>query len=117
MEFLAEFDIQVPEGTPEAEVEQRVSAEAAATAELAREGHLMRVWRPPVARGEGKALGLYRADSEAQLDGLLRALPLNGWTGRCPDSADRQVIGAVRTHALDDRPEGAPGSGAGCPAA
>jgi muconolactone D-isomerase len=24
-------------------------------------------------------LGLYRADSEAQLDGLLRALPLHEW--------------------------------------
>ena len=39
----------------------------------------MRLWRPPVAPGERKALGLYRADGEAQLDGLLGALPLNGW--------------------------------------
>jgi hypothetical protein len=29
--------------------------------------------------GERKALGLYRAASEAQLDGLLSGLPLNGW--------------------------------------
>jgi muconolactone delta-isomerase len=79
MELLAEFDVHVPECTPEAEVEQRVSAEAVASAELAREGHLVRLWRPPVAPGERKALGLYRADSEAQLDGVLGALPLNGW--------------------------------------
>ena len=39
----------------------------------------MRLWRPPVAPGERKGLGLYRADGEAQLDGLLGALPLNGW--------------------------------------
>jgi hypothetical protein len=26
-----------------------------------------------------KVVGLYRADSEAQLDGLLVALPLSGW--------------------------------------
>ena len=79
MEFLVEFDIRVPEGTPEAEVEQRMSAKAAALAGWAREGHLVRLWRPPVAPGERKALGLYRADGEAQLDGLLGALPLNGW--------------------------------------
>jgi len=79
MEFLVEFAINVPEGTPKAEVKQRVSAEAGASAELARQGHLVRVWRPPVAPGEQKVVGLYRADSQAQLDGLLGALPLSGW--------------------------------------
>jgi muconolactone D-isomerase len=79
MEFLVEFDLQVPEGTPESEVKERASAEAAASAELARERHLVRLWRPPLAPGERKALGLYRADSEEQLDGLLGALPLNAW--------------------------------------
>ena len=79
MEFLVEFDIHVPEAAPESEVEQRMSAEAAASVELARDGHLVRLWRLPVASGEGKALGLYRADSEAQLDRLLGALPLSGW--------------------------------------
>ena len=38
MEFLVEFDIRVPEGTPEAEVEQRMSAEAAALAGLSPRG-------------------------------------------------------------------------------
>ena len=79
MEFLVEFELNVPEGTPEPEVKERVSAEAAASAQLAREGHLVRLWRPPVAPGERKAVGLYRADTEAQLDGLLGAPPLNGW--------------------------------------
>jgi hypothetical protein len=46
---------------------------------LAREGHLVRLWRPPVAPGERKALGLYRAHSQDQLDTLLGALPLNEW--------------------------------------
>ena len=44
-----------------------------------REGHLLRLWKPPAAPGENKALGLYRADSEAQLAGLLGALPLYDW--------------------------------------
>ena len=79
MEFLVEFEVQVPEGTPEAEVEQHFGAEAAAVANLARKGHAVRIWKPPQDAGEGKAVGLYRADSRAQLDGVLAALPLNGW--------------------------------------
>jgi muconolactone D-isomerase len=79
MEFLVQFDLAVPEGTPGSEVEQRVTAEAAAFAKLGREGHLVRLWRPPLAPGERKAVGLYRADSQAHLDGLLGALPLSGW--------------------------------------
>jgi len=79
MEFLVGFDVAIPAGTPESEVKERVGAEATAAAGLAGEGHLVRLWKPPVAPGETKAVGLYRAESEAQLDALLGALPLNGW--------------------------------------
>jgi muconolactone D-isomerase len=79
MEFLVEFQLNVPEGTPESEVNERVTAEAAASAELGRQGHLVRLWRPPLAPGERKAIGLYRADNEGQLDELLGALPLSAW--------------------------------------
>jgi len=80
MEFLVEFEIDVPEGTPEPEVEARESAEAAAAARLVDEGHLVRVWKRAVAPGETTTvLGLYRADSEAQLADLLGALPLYDW--------------------------------------
>jgi muconolactone delta-isomerase len=43
------------------------------------EGHLVRLWTPSAAPGETKALRLYRADSEAQLAGLVGALPLYDW--------------------------------------
>jgi muconolactone delta-isomerase len=79
MEFLVGFDVAIPDGTPEAEVKERAGAEADAAAELARHGHLVRLWTPPVAPGEGKTVGLYRADSEAQLDRLLGDLPLGDW--------------------------------------
>ena len=78
MEFLVEFEINVPGGTPQSEVQDREDAEAAAAAELAREGHLVRVWKLTAA-GEAKVLGLYDADSRAQLDKLLRALPIYEW--------------------------------------
>jgi muconolactone D-isomerase len=79
MEFLVEFNLTVPQGTPAAEVKDRVSAEAAASAQLGREGVLERLWRPPVKPGERRAVGLYRADSEAELDGVLADLQLSQW--------------------------------------
>ena len=79
MEFLVEFEVNVPDGVPESEVQARTRAEASAAASLVDQGHLIRVWKPPAAPGETKALGLYRADSEAQLAGLLGALPLYDW--------------------------------------
>jgi muconolactone D-isomerase len=79
MEFLVEFEVRVPEGVPASEVEVRKTAEASAAARLVDKGHLVRLWKPPAAPGQTKALGLYRADSEAQLTGLLGALPLYDW--------------------------------------
>ena len=79
MEFLVEFEVHAPEGAAATEVAIRTSAEASAAARLVDQGHLVRLWRPPAAAGETKALGLYCAESEAQLAGLLRALPLYDW--------------------------------------
>jgi len=75
MEFLVEFNVHIPAGTTESEVEERYSAESAAAAELARTGQLVRIWRASASR----PIGLYRADSRSELDGMLSALPLSGW--------------------------------------
>jgi muconolactone delta-isomerase len=78
MEFLVEFEVDVPAGAPEDEVEDRESAEASAAARLAKQGHLLRLWKLPAARGRTKAAGLYRAGSTGQLDvcsTLCRSLP------------------------------------------
>ena len=69
MDYLVEFHINVPEGTPEAEVSDRERAEAAAAARLVADGHLQRLWKRPPAEGETNALGLYRADSRKVLSG------------------------------------------------
>ena len=79
MEFLVEFDINIPAGASESEVDGRQRAEASAAAKLVDDGHLVRLWKPPAAAAENRTLGLYRADSETQLDGLLDALPLRDW--------------------------------------
>jgi muconolactone delta-isomerase len=79
MEFLVEFVVEVPAGTPAAEVEQRQRAESAAAARLAEDGHLVRLWRRPLVGDGTTAIGLYRANNQAALDGLLAALPLADW--------------------------------------
>jgi|SRR3954452_16902740 len=81
MEFLVEFQLDIPSAAPEAEVEQRRRAEAVAAAELASEGHLVRLWRRSLVGDGNTAVGLYRAESTAELDGLLANLPLADWMG------------------------------------
>jgi len=79
MEFLVEFEVEVPAGTRDPEVEQRHRAESAAAAKLAAEGHLVRLWRRPLVGDGTTAIGLYRAFSQAQLEDLLAGLPLADW--------------------------------------
>jgi muconolactone D-isomerase len=79
MEFLVEFELEIPAGTPDEEVDRRQRAESAAAAKLAEDGHLVRLWRRPLVGDGSTAVGLYRADSEAELDGLLGALPIADW--------------------------------------
>jgi muconolactone delta-isomerase len=73
MEFLVQFELNIPDGVPESEVEDRERAEAAAAETLAGEGHLVRLWQAPVGTSRKTVLGLYRAGSKAELNGLLRS--------------------------------------------
>jgi muconolactone D-isomerase len=93
MEFLVEFEVEVPAGTPDAEVEQHQRAESAAAAKLADDGHLVRLWRRPLLGDGTTAIGLYRAFSQAQLDDLLAALPLADWL--------RVTVTPLETHPND----------------
>ncbi|WP_141578096.1 muconolactone Delta-isomerase family protein [Actinomadura sp. WMMA1423] len=76
MEYLVRFQVDVPAGTLDAEIERRRDAEAAAAADLATQGHIARIWAVP---GDSPILGLYRADDRAQLDAMLQGLPLYDW--------------------------------------
>jgi muconolactone delta-isomerase len=100
MEFLVEFDVNIPDGTPEYDVEDRENAEMSAAAKLADDGHLLRLWKAPAAAGKTKAVGLYRADSEIELDDLLGALPLSDWmlvtvTSLAPHPNDSRAAGTT----------------------
>ena len=79
MEFLVQFELDIPDGVAESEVEDRERAETAAAETLADKGHLVRLWRASVGTSQPTVLGLYRAGSKAELDELLGALPLFEW--------------------------------------
>jgi len=109
VEYLVEFEVDVPDGTMMSEVEGREYAEASAAAKLVDEGHLVRLWRASVTTGETKVLGLYRADSDAQLDGLLGAPPLYDWM--------RITVTPLEPHPNDPAPQATISTAARDPAA
>jgi muconolactone D-isomerase len=79
MEYLIDFLITIPDDAPEAEVRERLEGEGARVAELAGEGHALRVWKPLPDDGRRRALGLYAAASDDELDAILASLPLRPW--------------------------------------
>jgi muconolactone D-isomerase len=79
MEYLTDMVTMVPEGTSPAKVDELRAAEAVRAAELAKAGHLVRLWRPPLGPGEWRSIGLFRAADEAELHEVLASLPLHIW--------------------------------------
>lgn len=79
MEFLVTMTTHVPEGTPDSEVDDIRAREAARAKELAAAGHLLRLWRPPLAPGEWRTLGLLAAEDDAELETVLASMPLRIW--------------------------------------
>jgi len=75
-EFLTTFVIAVPEGTPSRAVEETEAREAERANELTGQGHLRRLWTLP---GQGRALGLWQAGDPAEMQAILRSLPLDAW--------------------------------------
>lgn len=78
MEYLTDLVTTVPEGTSP-KVDELRAAGAVWAAELAKKGHLVRLWRPPLGPGEWRSIGLFRAADEAELQEVLASLPLHIW--------------------------------------
>jgi muconolactone delta-isomerase len=79
MEYLVTMTTHVPDGTPEEAVQDIRTREAAHSRELAAQGHLLRLWRPPLQPGEWRTLGLFTADDGDRLEGVLASMPLRVW--------------------------------------
>jgi muconolactone D-isomerase len=76
VEFLVDMVTTVPDGTSEDEVADMRKREAGRAAELAAQGNLLRLWRPPLAPGEWHTWGLFSAEDADQLDAVLASMPL-----------------------------------------
>lgn len=76
LEYLTTFVATVPAGLSHDEQTATVAGEARRTAQLASQGHLLRLWTLP---GQGRALGLWQAPGQAQLKSYLGSLPMIDW--------------------------------------
>jgi muconolactone D-isomerase len=79
MEYLVEFITTIPDDAPPAEIQQRMEGETTRVVELAAQGHALRVWKPLPEDGRQRALSLYRAASDEELEAILDSLPLRPW--------------------------------------
>jgi muconolactone delta-isomerase len=119
MEYLVTMTTHVPEGTPDQAVADIRGREAARSRELAAQGHLLRLWRPPLRPGEWRSLGLFAAADDGQLEEVLASMPLRVWrtdevTALSPHPNDPGLAaGAPGSEFLTtfviDVPEGTPG--------
>ncbi len=78
MEYLVIMTTHVPDGTSEEAVDDVRAREAAHSRDLAAQGHLLRLWRPPLQPGEWRTLGLFFAGDGDQLEEVLASMPLRG---------------------------------------
>jgi muconolactone delta-isomerase len=79
MEYLVTMTTLVPDGTTDEAVQEVRSREATRSRELAAQGHLLRLWRPPLQPGEWRTLGLFAAADEVELEDVLASMPLHVW--------------------------------------
>jgi muconolactone delta-isomerase len=105
MEYLVTMTTRVPDGTPAEAVDDVRAREAAHTRELAARGYVLRLWRPPLAPGEWRTLGLFAAAGASELERVLASMPLRVWRS--------DVVTELFPHANDP----APGTGSPQPPA
>jgi muconolactone delta-isomerase len=79
MEYLVTMTTRVPDGTPAPEVDDIRAREAAHTRDLAAQGRVLRLWRPPLGPGEWRTIGLFAADGPGDLERVLASMPLRVW--------------------------------------
>jgi muconolactone delta-isomerase len=79
MEYLVTMTTDVPDGTSTQTVQDMRTREAARSRELAAEGYMHRLWRPPLQPGEWRSLGLFAANDGVDLEKVLASMPLRVW--------------------------------------
>jgi len=102
LEYLVTMTTHVPDGTSEADVHAVRAREAARSRQLAMQGHLLRLWRPPLQPGEWRTLGLFTADGDSELEEVLASMPLRVWR--------TDEVTPLSPHPNDPHPSDRPGT-------
>jgi muconolactone delta-isomerase len=79
MEFLVTMTTTVPNGTSQEAIDEIRVREGARARELAAQGSLLRLFRPPLKPGEWRTLGLFAAEDGVELEKVLASMPLRVW--------------------------------------
>lgn len=79
MEYLVTMTTHVPDGTSEEAANDMRARESVRARELQAQGHMLRIWRPPLQPGEWRSLALFAADDADQLEDALASMPLRVW--------------------------------------
>lgn len=93
MEFLINIKIKWPEGMDPAFIEKISREERAHAAQLAKAGHLVRMWRVP---GRRENWGLWRAADATEMHQVISGLPVWPWMD--------VTIHALAAHPVDPSP-------------
>jgi muconolactone delta-isomerase len=93
MEYLVTMTTRVPEGVTDETVDEVRGREAVRSRQLAADGHLLRLWRPPLEPGEWRTFGLFAADDPDALEAVLASMPLRVWR--------TDEVTALESHAND----------------
>ena len=79
MDYLVDMTTHVPPGTHPGEIDDIRARESVRARELVADGHLLRLWRPPLTPGQWRTFGLFTADDSDQLNHELASMPLRVW--------------------------------------
>jgi muconolactone delta-isomerase len=79
MEYFVTMTAHVPDGTSEEAVSDVRAREAVRSRELAVQGPVLRLWRPPLQPGERHTLGMFAAGDDGRLEKVLASMPLRVW--------------------------------------
>src|SRR6478735_786601 len=79
MDYLVDMTTHVPPGTHPGEIDDNRARESVRARELVADGHLLRLWRPPLTPGQCRTFGLFAADDADQLEEQLASMPLRVW--------------------------------------
>ena len=79
MEYLVTMTTHVPEETPGQTVAGIRAHQAAHLSELAGQGRLLRLWRPPLRPGESRPLGCSAPRNLAETPAIVKPMPLDAW--------------------------------------